>query len=72
MTAFITLSCERPLGAHGKCPHQVVVFDVDTVAEARAEARRYGWHHSGAGERCPWHNGEAGDGPPIIFKARRG
>jgi hypothetical protein len=43
-----------------------VVFGADTVEQARRAAAVHGWHHSGAGDRCPGCMGRVVPWPYLI------
>jgi hypothetical protein len=69
VTAFITVSCERDV-PDGRCPTQIVVFDAESVHDAREEAAKFGWyvraHRKATGDFCPRHNGHSDSGPHIV------
>jgi hypothetical protein len=65
VSAHVVLSCERGY-REGTCPEQAVVFGADTVEQARRAAAVHGWHHSGAGDRCPGCMGRVVPWPYLI------
>ncbi|MFI7608841.1 hypothetical protein ACIBTV_27525 [Micromonospora sp. NPDC049366] len=65
MSVHIVLSCDRQL-SEGVCAEQIRVFGAGDEAAARRAAGGVGWHHSGAGDRCPRCSGRAYSSPPLI------
>lgn len=56
MSVLVMLHCDRE-HPESRCPASVVVEGAETTDQARTAAKRYGWHHSGAGDRCPTCSG---------------